>query len=372
SGLIGTVFTFDDLLSLPIAVGVKISSASVLVGAGSQITGSGDVTLKSESTADANTEAIMADGKLSNALGRFGIAFSVNYAQTEATTLVSEGASVVSAKGNVKITSKGAGTAAGTARVTQNLGAQATDQNSVQAAIQQAGAATVQNRVQLAGAASVAKNTAHTTIDTGALVSAGKSVQISADGKSSNKNSVASASYRDGTAGLTASIGVTDNDIQTVVKGTVESAAPAAPKGTVTFNPFTGVDPAQDLFDFGTTKHNFNTGDAVVYSSGNGGEVGGLESGETYYVIKVDDFKLKLAATPEDAAAGVAIDLKPYPTLGGVPITQVDEGGNALFYSSDTGWTKGQSLGYSALTGKRIGGLTRRATYYAASHPAPH
>src|SRR5262249_10852951 len=100
SGLIGTVFNFDDLLSLPVAVGVKISSASVLVGAGSQITGSGDVTLKTESTADANTEAIMADGKLSNALGRFGIAFSVNYAQTEATTLVSEGADVVSTKGN--------------------------------------------------------------------------------------------------------------------------------------------------------------------------------------------------------------------------------------------------------------------------------
>src|SRR5262249_48782888 len=38
---------------------------------------------------------------------------------------------------------------------------------------------------------------------------------------------------------------------------------------------------------------------------------------------------------------------------------------------SDTGWTKGQSLGYSALTGKRIGGLTGGATYFVVPDPSP-
>lgn len=52
----------------------------------------------------------------------------------------------------------------------------------------------------------------------------------------------------------------------------------------------------------------FLTGRAVVYTS-SGDEIGGLTSGATYYLIRVDATTVKLAASRADAIKGVAIDL---------------------------------------------------------------
>lgn len=50
--------------------------------------------------------------------------------------------------------------------------------------------------------------------------------------------------------------------------------------------------------------HGFNTGDAVLYSAGEGGTaVGGLASGETYSVVVIDAETVKLAATSAEALA---------------------------------------------------------------------
>jgi hypothetical protein len=51
------------------------------------------------------------------------------------------------------------------------------------------------------------------------------------------------------------------------------------------------------------------TGDAVVYESGSGSALGGLQDGNTYYVIVVDGSKVELAASRQDALAGKAIKL---------------------------------------------------------------
>lgn len=51
----------------------------------------------------------------------------------------------------------------------------------------------------------------------------------------------------------------------------------------------------------------FVTGDAVLYTSS--GAIGGLTSGTTYYVIRVDSDTIKLADTLSDAEAGTAKDI---------------------------------------------------------------
>jgi len=42
--------------------------------------------------------------------------------------------------------------------------------------------------------------------------------------------------------------------------------------------------------------HGLSTGDAVIYDNGHGASVGGLVNGTTYYVVKVSDTTVKLAA----------------------------------------------------------------------------
>ncbi len=57
-------------------------------------------------------------------------------------------------------------------------------------------------------------------------------------------------------------------------------------------------------------QHRLNNGNPVVYRHGSGGTaIGGLVDGQTYFVIRLDNHHLMLAATLADAQAGRAIDL---------------------------------------------------------------
>ncbi len=68
------------------------------------------------------------------------------------------------------------------------------------------------------------------------------------------------------------------------------------------------VDGGTDTITLGT--HGLETGDAVVYDAGNGNTaVGGLANGTTYYVLRVSDTEVNLAASAEDAAEGTALEL---------------------------------------------------------------
>lgn len=63
--------------------------------------------------------------------------------------------------------------------------------------------------------------------------------------------------------------------------------------------------------DAGNLPHGLETGDAVVYRKGDSGNtaVPPLVSEDIYYVIRVDQYKLKLATTYNNALAGTAINL---------------------------------------------------------------
>jgi hypothetical protein len=110
-----------------------------------------------------------------------------------------------------------------------------------------------------------------------------------------------------GTAVITAnkltSVPLTDGGFGYTSTSAITIAAPAA----VTFNGATGVDDTTE--EITLTGHPFATGDKVTYSDGGGTEIGGLNDGDDYYVIKVDANTIQLAASLADAIAGTEIDL---------------------------------------------------------------
>jgi len=75
----------------------------------------------------------------------------------------------------------------------------------------------------------------------------------------------------------------------------------------LTFDPSTAVNTTTEAITL--TGHTYGTGNAVAYGVGAGSAIGGLVSGTTYYIIRVDDDTIKLAASSADALAGTAINL---------------------------------------------------------------
>jgi 6-phosphogluconolactonase (cycloisomerase 2 family) len=75
--------------------------------------------------------------------------------------------------------------------------------------------------------------------------------------------------------------------------------------GTQTFN-----SSAVSGNEITAANHGFVTGQQIVYTAGNQA-IGGLASGQTYYVIAVDANHFELATSAANAAAGVAIGLDP-------------------------------------------------------------
>ena len=56
-------------------------------------------------------------------------------------------------------------------------------------------------------------------------------------------------------------------------------------------------------------EHNFSTGDRVIYSSNEGIDIGGLTSWQIYYVISIDENKIKLATNYSNALNNISVDL---------------------------------------------------------------
>ncbi len=120
-----------------------------------------------------------------------------------------------------------------------------------------------------------------------------------------------------------------------------------------------------------SVEHGFTTGDAVVYSNDGDTSIGvdnadgELVDGQIYYVIEVDEHRLKLAETATDAANGIALDL-----------TSTGEGINHSLrtpvINTDTneinilghGWETGERIVYDNNDGTSIGSLVDGDSYY--------
>jgi hypothetical protein len=133
--------------------------------------------------------------------------------------------------------------------------------------------------------------------------------------------------------------------------------------------------------------HPFTTGEAVVYNNGSDSDsssIGGLHNGEVYYIIKVSDTQVELAATEADAFNGIAIGLSSSTASGKHhtltqwnvatvqkdtfnPATAVDNTNHTIDLSYDYTYTTGQPLVYSVGDepgSTPIDGLVNGETYY--------
>ncbi len=393
--------------------GVPLSGVNAAVASGtqslspdSQIAGA-DVNLDSEADADAEGFAVFtnSDGKLSadalvhSGLTPGGFAFAITIGIPSAQTLVDPG-SQITTEGDADVTSTANSTTVPVSRISQNLGGVSAEE-----AMKLANATLkTEPRVQVAAAVGVNELTSHTIVSRYASIDAGGNAAIKATGTNTDKTTVQSASYYDGTAGVTAAFNYSKADVQALVDGVVTAGgpgsignSPTAPV-TLTFNPFTGVhgsnDPTEpNTIDLGPADPGLKTGDEIVYDSGLGGAIDGLTSGATYYVIDASvagDHRLQLARSRDDALAKRNVVVLPAnPTLTDtvthttLPITQVDESlpypfdpatgvaNNAIQFPFPHGLTPGHAVTYTT-TGTPLTGLHSGQTYYAIVLDATH
>jgi hypothetical protein len=140
---------------------------------------------------------------------------------------------------------------------------------------------------------------------------------------------------------------------------------------TLTFGP-ADIDPTGTLIDL--PGNGYITGQAVVYNA-NGGLVGGLTSGSTYYVIvdPDDSNEISLAASYEDATDSSPIQLSKVSGTGN-SLSDIFASPNEVFGPASlqfnelislpgNAYTNGQAVVYHA-NGGSVGGLTDGDTYY--------
>ncbi|HEY3919271.1 MAG TPA: PKD domain-containing protein, partial [Stellaceae bacterium] len=96
------------------------------------------------------------------------------------------------------------------------------------------------------------------------------------------------------------------SSVDSTLSSSLDGIEQSGSGGLPAINPSTQVNNTDHTVDFGAAD-NLHTGDAVVYSSGGGAPIDGLQDGQTYFVITDGSDNIQLAATRDDALAGNAI-----------------------------------------------------------------
>ena len=166
------------------------------------------------------------------------------------------------------------------------------------------------------------------------------------------------------------------NTISNTVKAYIDGSTITT--GGFGFNPSTAVDTSANTIDLGA-NYGLQAGEPVVYNAGPGGTaIGGLTSGQTYYVIPVaNSTKVKLASSAANAQAGTAIPLTSVgggihhnltPTIAGLvfnPANAVDTTANTIDLGANYNLHTGEAVTYNpGAVVAPIGGLTAGTTYY--------
>jgi hypothetical protein len=129
------------------------------------------------------------------------------------------------------------------------------------------------------------------------------------------------------------------------------------------FSPSTAVNNSAETINLGAT-HGLETGDMVVYKSGEGNDdIGGLKDGNIYYVIITSSTTVKLASSAANAKAGTAIDLDSTAASGsGHKLIHSHE---TIYIGPDHGLKTGDVVVYESGEGNDdIGGLKDGEIYY--------
>jgi len=360
ASLIGTPTAeyLNQFLPLPISALITNATSTAEIGQDATISSSGSLTVSSTATANSTGEATYWYQSL---FGVLAGSFVFSKANSNAQALVDSGATIT-ATGGVSIESSTTTTTSGTAQVTQNTGSSPTNGNNV----------------QLSGDYNNLSTISHAIVSQSASVMSPRgNVQVSATADDNNDINVQTASYQDGSVGLTGAGSDVNADVQAYVDGTIVAGGldVGSPE---TINPFLSttfaagqnnfrsanqIDYANSQFVFDTNP-GYTTGEPLVYSSGLGGAIRGLANNTTYYAIVSNNgtltspptqYDVRLAATASDASTGTFLSFGQYPTIDGIPITDVNTSASEMLFDFDPGFTEGQTVTVTPVSGQFLG-----------------
>lgn len=207
------------------------------------------------------------------------------------------------------------------------------------------------------------RTTSTVHVDQNSLISSSGNVKVEATGEDDNSNSVKATAYRDGVVGAAAGFTYTDGTISAVVDGEITLTRETAVDESETlpdaldFNPALQVDFTNSSVQFaGTTD--YETADAVLFTSADSGTIPGLIPDTVYYLIVNSDttnetYQLQFAATAEDATNNEPMLFgAAFPTLTNartnvtapITITVIDSDGRHLILFGYEATLGGESL----------------------------
>jgi len=349
----------NQFLSLPISVLVTKATATTEIEQSASIQSSGSVTVSSTATANSTGEATW----WYQSFYGFAGSFAYSQASSDAKSTVDPDATIT-ATGNVSIESATTTTTSGTALVMQNTGNVSTPTNG--------------SNFQLSGAYNKLSTTSLATVLKGATITApqGK-VTVSSSANDNDSINVQAASYQDGWVGLTGAGADVNANVKACVDGTIVAGGQDTgsqqtinPFLTTTFAEGKGSYSAVNQIDYTNNRFVFNTNpgysteEPLVYSSGLGGPILGLANNTTYYAIVSDNatasttatqFYVQLAASQADAHSGTFIAFGQYPTIDGIPITNVNTSSSEILFDFNPGFREGQTVTFSPASGQFLG-----------------
>ncbi|MDZ7965043.1 MAG: DUF4347 domain-containing protein [Nostoc sp. DedSLP03] len=285
----------DLILGLPVMAKVKKAESIIHIGNNSQIIGSGNVNLESYTNAKIDIAVIGGDSEVdisdSNDSFLKKFSFGLGVAITKAETTIGENV-IISAQKNVSILSDAFTESNVDSRTSQNLGIKPSSKD---------------NKAMAFGISYTEANS-YTNVAQGAVITAGGNANVLAIGNNYNQAAGRAYVYKDGTAGTSLGLGISQSDIRTEVNGTIKAQGSTA---DIIIN----LDDNNLLDDnLSTIKllqpHNFKTGDAVVYKNSefpdkdiDNDSIGGLVNDEVYYVIVDSSTQIRLADSRASALA---------------------------------------------------------------------
>src|SRR5208337_4357231 len=181
----------------------------------------------------------------------------------------------------------------------------------------------------------------------------------------------------DGRAGLTGAGADVNANVKAYVDGTIVAGGQDTgsqqtinpiltttfAEGNSSYSAANQIDYTNNRFVFNTNP-GYSTGEPLVYSSGLGGPILGLANNTAYYAIvsnnatastSATQFYVQLAASQADALSGTFIAFGQYPTIDGIPITNVNTSSSEILFDFNPGFTEGQTVTFSPASGQFLG-----------------
>ncbi|MFO8027181.1 MAG: LEPR-XLL domain-containing protein, partial [Opitutales bacterium] len=321
--------------AIPMVVMIKRAEASVSVSGASEIITSGDVSIEATAVADSTAKYINQ---------RFSAVFGHAFASAQA--LVGAGVAIQSG-GSVNVVAESTTTAVMTARTAKNL----------------EGHPPAEEGVAVSFSVAHTDTRAQSLVASGATILSDENVNVYARGTAETKGKAQSGLYKDGRMGLTLGIAIADADIDATVDGVLEAPGMEVSK---VFAPASAVDPAANTIDI--NAHGFAHNEEVVYDNGGGASLGGLEQGETYYILFDNQNRVSLARGPaidlDNAEASGEHELSPLDLIEFDAATTVDPSTDTITFANEHGLLDGQKVSYFIADEGAIGGLSNGDDYY--------